>query len=108
MPPDGELFTMPRLGGALGPRFPAGAVGIWEAGPIGRPGNPVLLVDHAGLLHVRLFEPRGAASWAGVSFDPAEPTLSPEADGVRILARLRWLDTDKGVPGRGAANQRLP
>jgi hypothetical protein len=92
---EGECFTMPAVGaGSLGPEFPAGAVGIWEAGPVGRPGKPVLLEDHAGEFHVRLYEPRGASDWAGVAFDPTLPTMTPGADGVRIVARLRCLDMD--------------
>lgn len=92
LPPSG-LFGMTALGDHLGERFPCGASGLWEVGGSAKAGVPVLLQDRAGELHVRLYEPRGDASWAGVSTSAKHAELS-EADGARILARLRWLDED--------------
>jgi len=92
LPPSG-LFGMTALGDHLGERFPGGAFGLWGVGGTAKAGVPVLLQDRAGALHVRLFEPRGAASWAGVSTSATHAEMS-EADGARILARLRWPDED--------------
>jgi hypothetical protein len=89
-----DCFHMPIVGGHLGPKWPAGGEHIWQRGSQGAPERPVLLQDAAGELHMRLFEPRGSDGWAGVSLDAAMPTLCPELDGVRIVARLQWVDLD--------------
>ncbi len=88
---DGQ-FIMTIQGDALAPQFLPGQAGIWQAGSEGRPGQPVLLVDAAGDFHLRLYEPRGGGSWAGVSQRVGHRELTPEQDGARVVARLRYLD----------------
>lgn len=85
-------FVMAVQGDALAPHFWPGQLGIWEAGPEGRPGQPVLLADTAGAFYLRLFEPRTSGQWAGISTRPGHRTLEPHADGVRVVARLRYID----------------
>ncbi len=85
-------FILAIVGDALAPLYLPGQSGIWEAGSEGRPGQPVLLVDAAGTFYLRLFEPRPGGSWAGISQRVGHPTLTEAQDGVRVLARLRYLD----------------
>ena len=89
-----DCFQMPIVGDHLGPKWPAGGEHIWQRGSQGASERPVLLQDAAGELHLRLFELRSGKGWAGVSLDAAMPTLCPELDGVRIVARLRLVDLD--------------
>jgi hypothetical protein len=58
----------------------------------GRAGKPVLLADSRDDLYFRLYQPRAGGSWAGVSQRVGHRELTPETDGVRIVARLRYLD----------------
>lgn len=88
---DGQ-FIMMIQGDALAPQYLPGQSGIWQAGSEGRPGQPVLLVDAAGTFHLRLYEPRGGGSWAGVSQRVGHRELTPERDQARVVARLRYLD----------------
>lgn len=85
-------FLMAIVGDALAPDYLPGQAGIWEAGSEGRAGKPVLLVDERGDFFLRLYEPRAGGSWAGISQRVGHRTLTPEADGARIIARLRYLD----------------
>lgn len=87
-------FILAIVGDALAPHYLPGQSGIWEAGGEGRPGRPVLLVDADGEFYLRLFEPRSGNSWAGVSQRVGHRELTPERDGVRLVARLKFLDLD--------------
>jgi len=85
-------FILAIVGDALAPHYLPGQSGIWEAGPTGKPGQPVLLADAAGAFYLRLYEPRPGGSWAGVSQRVGHPELTPERHGVRVVARLRYVD----------------
>ncbi len=85
-------FIMAIAGDVLSPHYLPGQTGIWEAGSEGRPGQPVLLTDAAGAFYLRLYEPRPGGSWAGVSQRVGHPELTPEQHGVRVVARLRYVD----------------
>lgn len=87
-------FIMAIGGDALAPHYLPGQRGIWEACDAGRPGKAVLLVDRDGEFHLRIYEPRGGASWAGISDWPGHRELQPERDGVRIVARIKWRAED--------------
>jgi hypothetical protein len=86
------MFKMPIVSAALGPRYPVGTQGIWQACGTATDGKPVLLLDQLGEWHLRLFERRSGECWVGVSHDPKCKTLSPEVDGVEIVARLRFVE----------------
>lgn len=77
---------------ALAPKFAPGRLGLWEAGNTAEAGQPVLLQLADGAFHMRFFEPRSAASWAGVSAQPGFRPLTPETDGARVLARMLYVD----------------
>jgi hypothetical protein len=85
-------FILAIVGDALAPNYVPGQSGIWEAGRTGKPGQPVLLADAAGAFYLRLYEPRPGGSWAGVSQRVGHPELTPEQHGVRVVARLRYVD----------------
>lgn len=85
-------FIMAIEGDALAPLYLPGQSGIWEAGTAGKPGQPVLLADAAGAFYLRLYEPRPGGSWAGVSQRAGHTELVPELHGVRVVARMRYLD----------------
>lgn len=85
-------FILAIVGDALAPNYLPGQSGIWEAGSTGKPGQPVLLADAAGAFYLRLYEPRPGGSWAGVSQRVGHPELTPEQHGVRVVARLRYVD----------------
>lgn len=85
-------FVLVIVGDALAPHYMPGQSGIWEACSEGRPGQPVLLADLHQQFYLRLYEPRAGGSWAGLSQRIGHRELTPEADGVRVVARLRYLD----------------
>jgi len=85
-------FILVIVGDALAPDYLPGQAGIWEAGSEGRAGKPVLLADQRDEIYLRLYQPRAGGSWAGVSQRVGHRELTPEADGVRVIARLRYLD----------------
>jgi hypothetical protein len=90
-------FVMAVAGDALAPHYLPGERGIWLACDYGRPGKAVLLVDEAEEFYLRIYEPRAGQSWAGVSGRPGQPghrELTPERDGVRIVARILWRSED--------------
>lgn len=83
-------FVLAIQGDALAPHYLPGERVVWEAADFGRPGRAVLLLGPGGEFHLRLFEPRGPGRWAGVSSRPGYRELTPEIDGVRIVARSIW------------------
>lgn len=86
-------FILAIKGDSLAPDFLPGQKAIWQAGCTARPGQPVLLRLPDESFELRIFEGRGA-TWAGISPRPGHRTITPEADGAEIVARLKYLDLD--------------
>lgn len=83
------ILTLPD--DSLAPGYLPGQHGIWQAGNTAKPGQPVLIALPGGQFVIRIYEAR-PTGWAGVSQRVGHPTVTPEADGARIVARLRYLD----------------
>lgn len=86
-------FILAIKGDALAPQYLPGQLGIWQAGPTARAGQPVLLRLPNDRFELRIYEDRGE-TWAGIALKAGHRILTPEHHKAEIVARLRYLDLD--------------
>lgn len=87
-----EEFRTLAPDNALAPRLVAGQRFTVQRGIQPRGGDGVLLMDSAGVLHMRLYSPGAGGRWTGVAESPAFQVLDSERDGLTVVGVLTSVD----------------
>jgi hypothetical protein len=98
MDPQFELppaFEIAMPDDAMAPEIPAGRALIFErTNKPPKPGTRILIVDQAGRRHVRRYAEGRDGSWRALPDNRTHMDLDATADGLQLLAVLKWIAED--------------